>query len=42
MKSLESNQKIKEIVDVQDFPSGIYFVRIIASDKVITSSFIKN
>ncbi len=42
MKPLETNQQINEIIDVQDFPSGLYFVRIVTSGKIITSKFIKN
>jgi hypothetical protein len=40
-KQLASDQQINEIINVQDFPSGIYFVRIVTSDRVITSKFIK-
>ena len=40
-KALASDQQINEIINVQDFPSGMYFVRIVTSDRVITSKFIK-
>jgi hypothetical protein len=38
---LPSDQKIYEIINIQDFPAGLYFVRIVTSDRIITNKFIK-
>jgi len=40
-QNLKKDQQINKTISVQDLPSGLYFVKIVFSDRIVLEKFIK-